>query len=546
MKLTTACFLSSLLILPASAQTIRDNLVAYWPLDGVSVDGVTTPDTVNGSHLTLEAMDATNVVPGKKGNAFSFDGTTELLYRNTGDGLSPGLPFAPNPQRTICFWVKGVGTAQALVSGAPAGDRRIFAEANSTQTTTLYDLGTDSAAVATRANVLDFYVRGFAADGTTTSNPVNHRRTVLQPLDGTWHHIAMTESVSGTTTATRIYIDGNLDSNFTTFSYTTPPIYTPDIFALGGIRRYSATTTFQNLAFFLGEIDEVALWTRVLSRAEIRGMILPDIAVERPGLYLEGDQILLRAPQDPGIAAPTYQWRRNGTDIPGATGNTYEITGISADSDGIYTVVANGNTSTPLTLAYTPDPAAAVTTNLVSWWPGEMIDNSVPPATTPDPWGGHPLTCDSMNETHVSPGKFGNAFSFDGATQIARRTTGFPIAGNPEYSVSFWVKADGTIQNDGRFFAEGSLTTNNTLFTLGTANNGSDRLRVLVRSDTNVALVSANSAKPVMNDQWHHVVWTDRNGVVRLYVDGQMDGSVMNYNRTGQTFTFTQTALGGV
>lgn len=543
MKLSTACCLSSLLVLPASAQTIRDSLVAYWPLDAVSVDGTTTPDTVSGSHLTLEAMDASNVVPGKKGNAFTFDGTTELLYRNTGDGLSPGLPFLQNAQRTICFWVKGVGTAQA----GGAGDRRIFAEANSTQTTTLFNLGTDNNAAATRSNVLGFYVRGFAADGTTTANPVNHRKTVLQPLDGTWHHIALTESISGTGVSTaRIYIDGTLDSSYTTFTYTTPPVNSSDIFALGGIRRYNATTTIQNLAFFLGQVDEVGVWTRVLSQAEIRSIISPAIAVNRPGPYQEGDHLILSAPQDPSVASPSFQWRRNGADIAGANGATYTIPALGAGSDGTYSVLANGSPSTDLVIAYTPDPAAAVTTNLVSWWPGESIDTAAFPVTTPDPWGGHPLTCTDMDSANLVPGKFGTAFDFDGLTEIAIRTTGFPIAGNPEYSVSLWVKADGTIQSDLRFFAEGSNLANNQLFGLGTPTNGSDKMRIYLRSDTGTVLVNADSAKTVLDDQWHHVVWTDRNGTVRLYVDGEMDSTVLNYNRTGQTFTLNQTSLGAI
>ena len=57
----------------AQAQTPAEiGLVAHWPLD--ETDGVTTPDIIGGFDMTLNFMDGANVVPGKSGNAFVFDG----------------------------------------------------------------------------------------------------------------------------------------------------------------------------------------------------------------------------------------------------------------------------------------------------------------------------------------------------------------------------------------------------------------------------------------------------------------------------------------
>ncbi|MCM2273572.1 MAG: immunoglobulin domain-containing protein [Candidatus Didemnitutus sp.] len=58
-----------------------------------------------------------------------------------------------------------------------------------------------------------------------------------------------------------------------------------------------------------------------------------------------------------GRPAPTYQWRLNGIDIPGATSATYSIAAVRADQAGTYNVVVSnvlGNAvSTGATLTVT-------------------------------------------------------------------------------------------------------------------------------------------------------------------------------------------------
>ena len=48
-----------------------------------------------------------------------------------------------------------------------------------------------------------------------------------------------------------------------------------------------------------------------------------------------------------GTVGPTYEWRRNGTPITGATGSLYAIASMSADQVGVYDVVVRpGSSST--------------------------------------------------------------------------------------------------------------------------------------------------------------------------------------------------------
>lgn len=509
-------------MLPALSQDVRTGLVSYWPLDGLTVDGGATPDLVAGSALTLVNMDGENVVPGMRGNALFFNGSDELLFTNTNDGVNPRLPIHNNPRKTICMWVMGQGTTQV--------DRRIFAEASMTTTNTLFSLGTDNA--TPRTSRLAAYLR---TGGGVVLIP--QTRTVAQPLDDNWHHIAMTDDNGAVT----FYIDGVADATTIKYAWSSLPLNT---LSIGAIQRINGPVTFFN-----GAVDDVALWNRILSAAEIENVRLnglatpipPLVSVDRTGPYLQGDRVKLSVQFN--AVSPTYQWRRNGVAIPGATGNTHLVPALTPATQGEYTVLVNASVSIPLVLSFTPDPAVVLSNSLVSAWPFDTLNAQNMPATTPDPWGGHPLLCPEMDETNLVPGKFGKALDFDGLSEHAYRTSGFAIGANPEFSVAFWVKADANGQLDSRVFGEGSDTSANPLFTMGTATDSSPRLQMLVRSDSGSILLSRLSTTPVFDDAWHHVVWTEKGGKARLYVDGLMDETNFDYSRTGQTLTLNQTAV---
>lgn len=66
----------------AVAPDPRLGLVAYWPMDNLANGDTEAPDLANGYNLTLYNMDATNLVVGQRGNAMSFDGSSEMLVRD--------------------------------------------------------------------------------------------------------------------------------------------------------------------------------------------------------------------------------------------------------------------------------------------------------------------------------------------------------------------------------------------------------------------------------------------------------------------------------
>ncbi len=92
-----------------------------------------------------------------------------------------------------------------------------------------------------------------------------------------------------------------------------------------------------------------------------------------------------------GSPAPTYQWRKNGLALLGATGSTFTIANPTSADAGSYDVVVTNSvgsvTSTPVTLTVNPAVANVVLTGLTQVYDGSP--KSVTAATTP---AGLPVT----------------------------------------------------------------------------------------------------------------------------------------------------------
>lgn len=217
-------------------------MVAYWPLNEVS--GVKTPDLANGYDLELQNLSAADLVDGKWGKAMQFDSARQTLLRRV---HSPGelLPVNQFPALTVSLWVNIVGAGQ--------NDLRIFSEGSTSNNDPLFNLGT-----ANNGNdgTLDLFLR---RSGWTT---IDHLRSVGEPLDGTWRHIAFVQQEDG---SRALYLDGVLD-----------PVEIPakpegdwnvNTTTVGGILRANPTHWVSGL------IDDVALWNRALSEAELQTVV---------------------------------------------------------------------------------------------------------------------------------------------------------------------------------------------------------------------------------------------------------------------------------
>lgn len=211
----------NLQVFPAgvAAKTLP-GLVARWPGDG---DANEVVGGNNGRQIGRVSYE-----PGKIGQSFTFDG-------NTGSGIQLGNPSALQIQDlTVECWIKrssptvvsyGDG-GHGILFGYVSGGYNVFMHANGT-----VHLG--------KADFLE-----------TTAGPAL--------TDTNWHHIAVAKS-GGIVT---VYIDGMAYPASTTFN----PGFVFSANCAIGMRADNMDQSF------LGNIDEVSVYNRALSAAEIQSL----------------------------------------------------------------------------------------------------------------------------------------------------------------------------------------------------------------------------------------------------------------------------------
>jgi hypothetical protein len=304
----------------APAQSLTNDLVSHWPLD--LVQGTRTPDVVSGYDMNLSVLTAADLVPGHASNCFNFSRARQTLLSRI-HAPTDDLPINKHSALTIVLWINAVGTGQ--------GDLRFFSEAkNGGSTDPLFNLGTHN----TGANgSVDFYFRQGGIEGG------GHLLTTGQPLDGTWHHLAFVQQTDGSRV---FYIDGVADS------FAIPPkraglIWDFNVTSIGGILRTSQGN------WITGLIDEVAVWKRALTEAEVNDVMLngvPRIEVVLPlairsftadfPAVAQGDRVTLR-------------WDASTNATLSISPGIGDVTGVTQFGVGSTNVVVNQNTMFTLT-----------------------------------------------------------------------------------------------------------------------------------------------------------------------------------------------------
>lgn len=438
------------IVTPKAALT--DGLVSHWPLNIVTPPAI-APDDVGQNNFTVVGFQSPEA--GQEGNAFRFNGTNNYLIRrhDADRTVSGGLPIYTAGAHTISMWVKG--PAQTA--------RYLFSHGSTNSNNPLFILQTGQA--AGNGGKLDVVIRN---DGNATL--VNHVVSDTVVFDDTWHHITWVDDNG----AVRLYVDAVPDP--ANFSYTPSGTFTFNTTAIATLARAAISAT----AIFNGLIDDVRVWERALTPEEVYELV-PDIA---PVITREPADVT-RANGDwarfsvthTGTGPFTYQWYRNGVEIPGANSRQYLATNLTPANTGETFYVrlnnaAGGATSREASLTVLADPSSDLRAGLVNYWPLDVIDSTDTFLTSEDLYSGNDMVLVNFaSASDVVPGKFGNALDFDGA-RYTYRTNGAPIYSTTNYSISMWVQGDFTGQTDRRVFSEGSTNNNNPLFTLGTDNQG--------------------------------------------------------------------------
>jgi len=538
-------FLSGLVgaALALQAADVRQGLVSYWPLDEMSPDATTTPDVVSGNDFQVANMIPGDVVPGKRGNAFQFTGDyLTYLWFTTPEGEDTGLPISNNPEWTVMFWVN------AEVAGSTMNDARVFSESSSMDgnNNPLVNIGTQNSAAPDNGYVY-LYMRDAG------SATLNHPHSTAPAYDGAWHHVALTYKPG----ELNLYIDGALDS---TFEYTKGTEHR-DTTSIGAIVRGMG----ENISsYFTGLVDEVAVWERALSAEEVQEVMANGIQTPVPAFppqitsqpagatdLITGDAFTLSVAAS-GTRPLSFQWRKDGEPIPGATGPVLQFDSLAPDDSGVYTVTvsnaAGSVTSDPAELQVGDWPAPNLEEGMLCYWPLDEVNGT----KTPDKRSWYDMELVNLGPEDLVPGKWGKCFQFDSSKQtmlqwIASPDDELPIYQHDNFTISLWVNGD--VQQDLRVFSEGSTASTQPLFNIGTHNQAADgTVDTYIRDDNGGSANHRHTTNVAFDNTWHHIVYVQRTVggqlMAWIYIDGELDPGTPPAPR--RPLTLNTTTIGGI
>ncbi len=328
---------------------ITDDLLIHLPFDETS-GNIAHDVSGNFHHLEITGFDGATAAwsQGKIGGAFSFDGVDDW----------GSVPVVLEQNFTMSVWLK-----------------TIYAEGYSTQWNydSFYEryVGAISGASQTYGFILNYGKIGFwiGSSGNTWSDPRLY--SSIDANSGTWHHFVARREGNETDGNYSLFVNGNLDKSV---SFTKQITY--------GSNTYIGRT-FNSSLYYDGEMDDLRIYRRALPEAEIQGLYSlgsdPNAIHSYPGAgpgisfvpkedsittehlseqilkYLRPEVVRSPAlPQDRErvytgqsvtLSADaegkylTYQWLRDGQDIPGATNKEFTITDANASlHNGNYSV----------------------------------------------------------------------------------------------------------------------------------------------------------------------------------------------------------------
>jgi len=279
---------------------------------------------------------------------------------------------------------------------------------------------------------------------------------------------------------------------------------------------------------FSGLLDEVSLYNRVLSPAEIlevynaqvsgKCLAPPAIAVQPQDQAVPlGDDAKFTVSVT-GSRPLNYQWRFNGEVIAGATTSALQLEKVGTNQAGLYHVsVTNAlgyDISANAALKLLPAPTCTtVPAGLVSWWRGET--NSV------DNWDSNN---NGDNRGGFAAGRVGWAFSYPRVRVPDAPSLRFTNA----LTIKAWIYPFSFAGSTPRaILAKAQPNGLNTSYLLGLTTNGFPFLSLSASgvAPTNTSLVAT---QPVPANRWSFVAATYDGSHIRLYINGQL-ANAMDY-----------------
>ncbi|MEM7393704.1 MAG: hypothetical protein AAF492_15270, partial [Verrucomicrobiota bacterium] len=142
----------------------------------------------------------------------------------------------------------------------------------------------------------------------------------------------------------------------------------------------------------------------------------------------------------------------------------------------------------------------------------------------------------------TNSGFVGQGIQFDANDNSIVRVTQnhkLPIlhhATNRQFTFEGWVK--GPKQHSHRYFSMGN-STNDTMHYGYITGGYSGRGRIYIKNDNGVILNNQYGNKIAFNNDWKYLAWVDDDGALDFFVDGELDSTDFDYNRTNLTVNNT-------
>jgi len=377
----------------------------------------------------------------------------------------------------------------------------------------------------------------------------NHVNTAAAIIPGQWSYIVINYNASqesgGTYYPFTLYVNGQTDG----YIWTAPAENTGGPFIIGA-EGVSATTLAT--AFFDGQVDEVAVYPRVLLSTEITGHyaargivpIPPSFATPLLSQTVTTGKSITFSTLVLGAPTPSLQWYNGTTPIPNATTNTYTITNTALGDTGTYTLWATNSTGTNSISAtltvISPVAYANVTNNLVLHlqFEGNTTDSSgrgnngtasttTPPVYVPGIIGSQALEYTTTTTGGTSGGPVTASSYVALGTQGSGPPTDLQFGATTSFTVSLWVKQPaGSLIGDLPFIGNATNSDYNPGWVLAPGyKNGAWEWNLNDGAGNNV---NVGGTTPLINDgNWHNFVLTvDRTAAVaNTYLDGVLAAS---------------------